>query len=107
MPPIKISQFGGMLPAWDDTLLPEDQASFAKNAYLYSGALRGWRQPKPLYRMQKPTTGFVYRIPTQSQATAQAHLVFQDNPVEGDTITVGEETYTFTANVNTAYEVLL
>jgi hypothetical protein len=107
VPPVKLNQFGGMLPAWDDTLLPEDQAAYAKNTYLYSGALAGWRRPKPLYRMLKDTTSFVYRIPTQTQGTAQAYLVFQDNPVAGDTVTVGEETYTFTATVSKAYDVAL
>jgi len=107
MPPLKLNQFGGMLPAWDDTLLPEDQASLSLNTYLYSGAVIGWRRPKPLHRLVDPAASFVYRIPTQTQATAQAFLVFQDNPVEGDTVTVGEETYTFTATVKDAYDVLL
>src|SRR5215472_1108476 len=107
MPPLKLNQFGGMLPAWDDTLLPEDQASLSLNTYLYSGAVIGWRRPKPLHRLVDPAASFVYRIPTQTQATAQAFLVFPDNPVEGDTVTVGEETYTFTATVKDAYDVLL
>ena len=42
----KLQQFGGMLPAWDDHLIPDGQASSSLNGYLFSGRLQGWREPK-------------------------------------------------------------
>lgn len=63
MPAIKMDSYGGMLPAWDDRLLPEGQASYSRNCYLFSGTLIGWRQPKLLHQLQSSTAKFVYRIP--------------------------------------------
>ena len=37
MAAIKMQEFGGMLPAWGDQLLPNGQASLSINAYLFSG----------------------------------------------------------------------
>jgi hypothetical protein len=54
-----------MLPAWDDRLLPEGQASYSLNAYLFSGSLQGWRQPKLLRTMLNTTAKYVYRIPNR------------------------------------------
>src|SRR6516164_1178288 len=66
MAPIKISKFGGMLPAWDSRLLPDGQADYSLNSYLFSGALIGWRQPKLLYTLKNSTTQFAFRIPNRS-----------------------------------------
>src|SRR5258707_4019798 len=65
MPPLKLERFGGMLPAWNDLLLPDGQAAFSVNGYLFSGSLIGWRQPKLLKALQA-TTRFAYRIPNKS-----------------------------------------
>lgn len=46
-------------------------------------------------------------MPTISQSTASAVLVFQANVVADDTVKVGEEIYTFKAVVVNEYEVLL
>jgi hypothetical protein len=62
---IKLSNFGGMMPAWDPHFLPNSQAAAAQNGYLYSGSLIGWRQPK-LLRAIGPATKFVYRIPNST-----------------------------------------
>jgi hypothetical protein len=62
MTAIKIEKFGGQLPAWNDILLPEGQASYSRNCYLYSGALTGWRQPKPLRPLTNPDAKFAYRV---------------------------------------------
>ena len=43
MPALKIEQFGGQLPAWENHLLPPGQAASSVNTYLFSGALEGWR----------------------------------------------------------------
>lgn len=65
MTAIKLEKFGGQLPAWDSRLLPEGQADFALNTYLFSGALIGWRQPKLLYTLKDSAAKYVYRIPNR------------------------------------------
>ena len=44
-------------------MLPDGQADYSLNCYLFSGALIGWRQPKPLYQLKSGTSKFAYRIP--------------------------------------------
>src|SRR4249919_2834545 len=61
----KIDKFGGMLPAWDTRLLPDGQADFSVNSYLFSGALTGWRQPKLLRMLLNSAAKYVYRIPNR------------------------------------------
>jgi hypothetical protein len=63
MAAINLSNFGGMLPAWDPHALPEGQAASAQNGYLFSGSLEGWRFPKLLRTLIDPASKFVYRIP--------------------------------------------
>lgn len=95
MPAVKLEQFGGMLPAWDPHLLPTGQAASAKNAYLFSGALTGWRAPKPLRNLTNPASKMAYRIPTVTKTQARAYLVLK-NPVQNnDHVTIGDLTYTF------------
>lgn len=65
MTALKLEKFGGMLPAWDSRLLPDGQADYALNTYLFSGSLIGWRQPKLLYRLLDSATKYVYRIPNR------------------------------------------
>lgn len=103
----RVDKFGGALPAWDNYLLPDGQAASSTNGYLFSGALEGWRVPKLLRNTTLNNPGFIYRVPNESSATASAALQFTSNPNAGDTVTVGEETYTFTATVTAAYQVLL
>src|ERR1035437_86527 len=107
MSAIKLEQFGGMLPAWDDTLLPAGQSSSAVNGYLFSGALTGWRQPKLLRNLTNSSAQFVFRIPKISKSTATDALTVTTQPNAGDTVTVDEETYKFTAAVTAAYDVLI
>jgi len=64
----KIDKFGGMLPAWDTRLLPEGQADYSENAYLFSGALIGWRQPKLLIPLRDPAAKYVYRVPNRDSS---------------------------------------
>jgi hypothetical protein len=64
----KIDKFGGMLPAWDTRLLPEGQADYSVNAYLFSGALVGWRQPKLLRTLTDPSAKYVYRVPNRDSS---------------------------------------
>ena len=65
MSAIKLDKFGGMLPSWNDLLLPEGQASLSVNCYLFSGSLIGWRQPKLLHVLNNSAAKFVYRIPNR------------------------------------------
>lgn len=65
MTALKLDKFGGMLPAWDSRLLPEGQADYALNTYLFSGSLIGWRQPKLLYTLKDSAAKYVFRIPNR------------------------------------------
>jgi hypothetical protein len=65
MATIKLSAFSGMVPAIDDRLLPVNNASFAQNAWLYSGAISAFNRPKTVYTAASTTIGKVYRIPNQ------------------------------------------
>lgn len=106
----KLQQFGGMLPAWDDHLLPDGQSANSVNGYLFSGALTSWRTPKPLHTTVLDNPGYVYRLPDETEAKATALLNINSTPDVGDVVTVGEETYTFTATVTTtspSYTVLI
>lgn len=65
MATIKLGAFSGMVPAIDDRLLPVNNASFAQNAWLYSGAVSSFNRPKTVYTATTSTIGKVYRIPNQ------------------------------------------
>lgn len=101
----KLEQFGGMLPAWDDTLIPPGQATDALNTYLFSGRLEGWRTPKLLYTLQNSAAKFAYRLPRLSESIATATLYLLQHPAAGVTVKLGEETYTFRETVSAAYDV--
>lgn len=102
-----LDKFGGMLPAWDNYLLPEGQAASSTNGYLFSGGLEGWRVPKLLRTTSLSNPGYIYRVPNKTSAKANALLSFLANPNAGDTVSLGEEVYTFTAAVTAAYQVLI
>ena len=53
-------------PGWDPRLLPDGQSTASINAYLFSGALQGWRQPKLLHTLSNSSVGYAYRIPLTS-----------------------------------------
>lgn len=95
MPALKLEQFGGMLPAWDQRLLPTGQAARSQNGYLFSGALVGWRKPTLLRALTNSAARFAYRIPVVSKTQAVVYLVAITNPVSGQTVSVGDLTYTF------------
>jgi len=63
MPAIKLDRFSGMVPAVDDRILPPVVASFARNAWLYSGAITGFHTPQNIHTCASPSIGSVYRIP--------------------------------------------
>lgn len=64
----KIAAFGGMAPAVDPTLLPEQSAELAVNAWLDLGTLIGFPEPKLVYTSNLDLVGYVYRIPTNYNA---------------------------------------
>ena len=96
-----------MLPAWDETLIPQGQATYSLNGYLFSGALTGWRKPKLLYTLQSGTSKFAYRLPRLHESIATATVFLLLEPVDGVTVTLGEETYTFKTTVAAAYDVAI
>jgi hypothetical protein len=63
---LKLKQFGGMIPAVDPRLLPENQAELSENVWAYSGALEGFRQLKPVHTLVDANTTRVFRIPLAS-----------------------------------------
>lgn len=60
---LKLNTFGGMIPATDARLLPDNMAVLARDAWLYSGALEGIREAKAIYTPTQSTTKYVFRIP--------------------------------------------
>lgn len=105
MSALKIQQFGGMLPAWDDALLPVSQSSNAQNCYLFSGALTGWRAPKLLRALTNSSACMAFRVPTLTRAQASAVLTFSAQPNPGDNVKIGENTYTFRNTLVNPYEI--
>lgn len=60
--PIKMTNFGGMVPAVDSVLLPDPLAAHSENTWLYSGRLTGLPQPTFIKSLGEGTAR-VYRIP--------------------------------------------
>jgi len=60
---LKVTAFGGMIPAQGDTLLPEQNAALAQNTFLDSGEVYGIRQTKPVHTMVNPGWKYVFRVP--------------------------------------------
>lgn len=63
MATVKISTFAGMVPAVDDRLLPNNNAAFAKNVWLYSGALQGYRAHQSVRVLANSKNTSAFRIP--------------------------------------------
>ena len=63
MAQIKIQAFGGMIPARDDRLLPENNASDAANIWTRSGALEGIRVPRDIHTLANSAARYVFRVP--------------------------------------------
>jgi hypothetical protein len=98
MTALRLDKFGGELPAWDEALLPDGQASYSLNSYLFSGALIGWRQPKLLHTLLNSAAKYAFRLPnkdtnnTSIKATDSFWMEFEDadtmvvrSPVVDDT----------------------
>lgn len=92
---LKLRNFGGMLPAVDDTLLPDTAAALSENAWVYPGTLGGLKQTRFL-RDLDPSTRRVYRFPKNEgqpyNYTFSHYMEFSDpdtdvvrSPIFGDT----------------------
>ena len=77
------------------------------NLYAFSGRMEGWRTPKLLRALNNTAARFAYRVPVVTEAAATAYLVFSANPAVGDTVVVGEYTYTFQSALSLPNDVLL
>jgi len=64
IPPISITAFGGEVPAVDDRLLGDNNASYASNAWLLSGRIEPIRSLLKLHDMVNPTARSWFRYPT-------------------------------------------
>lgn len=60
---VRISPFGGMVPAVDDRLLAPINAALSQNTWLYEGTCVGLPVPKLLRTLTNPNATKVYRIP--------------------------------------------
>lgn len=60
---VRISPFGGMVPAVDDSLLAPINAALAQDTWTYSGCVVGLPERKLVYTLVDPNTTKVYRLP--------------------------------------------
>lgn len=60
---LSLSNFGGMIPAVDEYLLPDNQAGLSQNAWVYSGAIEGFRAMTPVHTLVNPDARKAFRIP--------------------------------------------
>lgn len=60
---VRISPFGGMVPAVDDGLLAPINAALAQDTWTYSGAVVGLPERKTIYTLDNPQATKVYRVP--------------------------------------------
>lgn len=58
-----IADFSGMLPLRDPLLLPDNNAQYADNCWLYRGQVRGFRRGPSVHNFVYADTQQVYRIP--------------------------------------------
>ncbi len=69
---VRISPFGGMVPAVDDRLLNDANAALSQNTWTYSGTAVGLPVPKLLRANSSSSVSKIYRIP--NNYTDSAHL---------------------------------
>lgn len=60
---IKLPIFSGMVPSIDPHLLADQNAAYAKDTWLYSGALEGLPKKVMLYNLLNPNATIAFRIP--------------------------------------------
>lgn len=62
---VKLQEFGGMIPALDARLLPQNASADATNSWVYSGAIEGTRKPQTIYTPSGSKITKSFRIPKQ------------------------------------------
>lgn len=78
---VKVNAFGGMIPATEARLLPDQAAALSQDAWLYNGTLAGFIEPALVRNLSNPGTGKVYRIPTSfADAIHFANATFMEFP---------------------------
>jgi hypothetical protein len=60
---LKLPIFSGMVPSIDDYLLADQNAAYAKDTWLYSGALVGLPTKAALHTLANPQATIAYRVP--------------------------------------------
>jgi hypothetical protein len=70
MTAVKLNLFGGMIPAQDDALLPEQNAAYSKGAWLYEGVLKGIWTPRLAYTASSSSVRKIFRIPKAGRGKA-------------------------------------
>ena len=94
---LKLKQFGGMIPATDPRLLPDNQAELSQNAWLYTGAMEGFREPREVYTIVSPGTLRVFRIPKdyydQVHIPDSYWMEFQDRETDVINSPVNDDTF--------------
>lgn len=75
---LRIQNFGGMIPAVDPTLLPQNAAEHSENVWIYTGGLQGFH-PRKLIHTAASSTYAVYRIPKdQAQPFNYSNSVYME-----------------------------
>lgn len=94
---LKLKQFGGMIPAVDPRLLPENQADLSQNTWMYTGAIEGFREPRAVYTLLDPATTRVFRIPytyyDKEHMSDAFWMEFQDRETDVINSPVNNDTY--------------
>lgn len=94
MPQIKLQDFSGMVPSRDPRLLPDNNAAYSRNTWLYRGSIQGYRSVTNRHTVSSSNVQGIYRIPLGT-ATDFANSVWVElsdgytnvirAPVVGDT----------------------
>lgn len=63
MAAFKIDKFGGQIPAFDERLLPPENATYAENGYLQAGRLEPLAADVDVHTLANPAARFAFRIP--------------------------------------------
>lgn len=95
---LTLNNFGGMIPAVDEYLLPENQAGLSQNTWVYSGTLEGFREPVAIHTLTNPNAKKAFRIPISNYGAnymADAYWLEFEN---ADTDVIGSP------SVNDSYE---
>lgn len=97
MTAVKITAFGGMIPAQDDRLLPENNAALTRNACLDSGALQGMHNITAVHTLDNTQAKYVFRIPLvtpdKSNIMSSFWMEYEDQDTNVVRSPVAQDTY--------------